>query len=61
MTHASFNNEIEVKDKMVTTLELKRSVIIKQYAPETFESIRKFHNISIETLTESLEPSKNIK
>ena len=39
------------------TLTLKRLVIVKQYAPETFRRIRLLNNVRDEHLWESLDPS----
>ena len=43
------------------TLNLKRTVIIRQYAPKVFRKIRLLNNIKDQDLIESLDPSKNIK
>lgn len=43
------------------TLNLNRTVIIRQYAPKTFQKIRFLNNIKDNDVFESLEPSKNIK
>jgi len=45
----------------MTTLKLKRSVIVKQYAPKTFEAIRKRSNVTNQNLLDSLEPANNMK
>ena len=42
------------------TLNLKRVVNVKQYAPETFKKIRELHNITDEDLMKSLDPAENI-
>ena len=42
-------------------LSLERKIVVKMYAPKTFEAIRKLHSITDQHLIESLEPSKNIK
>ena len=42
-------------------LNLNRHVIVKQYAPKTFQSIRKLSGITDEAMIESLDPSLNIK
>jgi 1-phosphatidylinositol-4-phosphate 5-kinase len=43
------------------TLTLNRNVIVKQYAPKTFEKIRELSGVTKELLMDSLDPSKNIK
>lgn len=43
------------------TLLLNRKVIVKQYAPKTFEKIRELSKVTTEDLINSLDPSKNIK
>lgn len=45
----------------VGTLNLKRNVIVKMYAPAIFKKIRNLSGVTDEDLLESLEPSKNIK
>ena len=42
------------------TLELKRTVLVKQYAPETFRFIRSTHNINDDDFFASLDPSQNL-
>jgi hypothetical protein len=42
------------------TLNLKRKVIVKQYAPNTFREIRKLQNIKDEDMLKSLDPAENI-
>lgn len=51
----------KIEEVLITELTLKRKVIIKQYAPDTFSSIRSYHDITDQMLYESLEPSINIK
>ena len=58
-TTKSVVDEGDVQESL--ELILNRKVIVKQYAPQTFENIRQLHNIKVNDLTESLEPSKNIK
>ena len=54
-------DEEEQEEVEEGTLNLKRRVIVKQYAPQTFKKIRSLNNIKDEHLLESLDPSKNIK
>lgn len=53
--------EADIKELEGATLNLSRSVIVKCYAPKTFEKIRALNNITDEHLIESLDPGKNIK
>mmetsp|Transcript_29894 Transcript_29894/g.45707 ORF Transcript_29894/g.45707 Transcript_29894/m.45707 type:complete len:191 (+) Transcript_29894:1507-2079(+) len=52
---------VDYNEKDFGTLNLSRKVVIKSYAPKTFQRIRQLCNIQDKHVLESLEPSKNIR